>query len=273
MTDERRAQLAYSELMDKMLDEPARTTKAQKLLAVILHFLGRSDLEGLTVGDVGCSAGFIAAALARAGGRTLGIDIDQPGVTRAAARFGDRAHFLLAEGDRLPLADRSLDVIVFNHIYEHVVDPGAAVDELHRVLADDGVIYLGLANRLGVVEPHYRLPFLSYLPPPLADRYVRVTGRADRYHERLATRRVLRRLFREFTVWDYTFSIIREPERFAGDDMVPRSVASLPSAAVKLVPIIPTYIWVATRSDRVPAGPGLRTAPSLVHRAVTHAAG
>ena len=76
------------------------------------------------------------------------------------------------------MADGSVDVCVFNHIYEHVVDPDAVMAELHRVLADERVLYLGLGNRLGVMEPHYRLPFLSYLPRPMADRYMRVTGRA-----------------------------------------------------------------------------------------------
>ena len=67
--------------------------------------------------------------------------------------------------------------MVLNHIYEHVVDPDAVLREIRRVLAPDGVVYLGLANRLGVVEPHYRLPFLSWLPHgPLADRYVRASA-------------------------------------------------------------------------------------------------
>ena len=253
--------------MAKMLDERARTTKANKLIEVIGHFLGRDDLEGLTVGDIGCSAGFSAAALAGAGARTLGFDIDEPGLAKAAARFGDQVQFLLADGDRLPLPDGSLDVIVFNHIYEHVVDPEAVVGEIHRVLADDGVAYLGLANRLGVIEPHYRLPFLSYLPPRLADRYVRITGRADQCYERLLTRSRLRRLFGDFAVWDYTYSLIREPARFGGEDVVPAAMSRLPSAVVRLVPVVPTFIWIATKSDRVPAGPRLRTPPSPLRRA------
>jgi ubiquinone/menaquinone biosynthesis C-methylase UbiE len=110
--------------------------------------------------------------------------------------------FVLGDGERLPVADGSLDVIVFNHIYEHVVEPDAVFTELHRVLAADGALYLGLANRLGILEPHYRLPFLSHLPPPLADFYVRLSGRGDKYYERLHTRPTLRGLARGFTVWD-----------------------------------------------------------------------
>lgn len=263
--ESREAQLAYSDLMDKMLDEEHRRSKARKLLSVIYHFLGRDDLRGLRVADVGCSAGFIADELAAAGGITTGFDIDQPGLAKASARFGSRVLFTLADGGRLPLADGSVDVIVFNHIYEHVVNPEAVLDELYRVLSDDGVIYLGFGNRLGIMEPHYRLPFLSYLPPSLADRYVRVAGRGDHYYERLRTRPTLRRLVRGFTVWDYTFSVIRQPERFDSEDMVPGPFRKLPSAALRpLTPFLPTYIWVAGKGGNRPKGPELLTPPAAV---------
>jgi SAM-dependent methyltransferase len=262
---ERQAQLEYSVLMDKMLDEQHRRAKARKLLSVLLHFLGRSNLDGLRVADVGCSAGFIADELAQAGGRTVGIDIDQPGLAKASQRFGARVLFVRGDGERLPVPDRSLDVIVFNHIYEHVVDPDAVVTELHRALADDGALYLGLGNRLGVMEPHYRLPFLSYLPPSLADRYVRVSGRGDHYYERLRTKPALRRMLRGFSVWDYTYSVIREPHVFASHEMVPRPFRSVPTMALKaLEPILPTYIWVATKGASRPAGGRLRADPARV---------
>jgi SAM-dependent methyltransferase len=263
MARQRTAQLAYSQLMDTMLDEEHRRGKAAKILAVLRHFLGRRDLAGLTVADVGCSAGYIADELAAAGGTVAGVDIDVPGLAGAQERFGGRVGFVCADGERLPFPDRSLDVAVYNHIYEHVVDPDAVMRELRRVLADDGVLYLGLGNRLGVVEPHYRLPFLSYLPPALADRYVRAFGRADHYHERFRTRPGLRRLVADFRVWDYTLPLLREPGRFASEDMVPGPVARLPRPALTaLLPIVPTYIWVATPSDRAPAGDPLREPPA-----------
>jgi ubiquinone/menaquinone biosynthesis C-methylase UbiE len=265
MSPERSAQLDYSELQEKMLDPESRRAKARKLLRVILHFLGREDLDGLRVADVGCSTGFIANELTEAGGRTVGIDIDRPGLARAVERFGDRVLFTLAEGDRLPFPDGSVDVIVFNHIYEHVVDPDAVVTDLRRVLSDEGVLYLGLGNKLGIVEPHYKLPFLSYLPPAAADRYVRAFGRADHYHERFRTRPGLRKLLRGFNVWDYTFPLIREPAQFASGEVVPGALSALPTAALKpLTPLVPTYIWVATKSTLPPRGAALRTRPERV---------
>src|SRR5690606_28285444 len=94
---QRVAQLAYSELQSAMLDEEKRRRKAAKIIAVLEHFHG--PLGGLTVADIGCSAGFIADELAAAGAkRTLGIDIDVPGLRRAADRFGERVAFVCGDG-------------------------------------------------------------------------------------------------------------------------------------------------------------------------------
>lgn len=266
MARQRTAQLAYSELMGAMLDEDKRRQKARKIIAVLEHFLGRDDLGGLTVADVGCSAGFIADELAAAGAaHTLGIDVDVPGLGKAQERFGERVAFCCGDGERLPFADGSVDVLVFNHIYEHVLDPDAIIAEMHRVLSDDGVLYLGLGNRLGVMEPHYKLPFLSYLPPALSDAYVRASGRADHYHERFRTRTGLRRMLAGWFVWDYSLPVLGDPGTFASDDVVPGAVTRLPRAAVRTtLPLVPTYIWVATKRPRIPAGAQTTWPPARV---------
>ncbi|GAA2380693.1 hypothetical protein GCM10010404_41360 [Nonomuraea africana] len=262
-------QLEYSEFQPAMLDEAKRRRKAAKIIAVLEHFHG--PLGGLTVGDVGCSAGFIADELAAAGAaHTLGIDIDVPGLRKAADRFGKRVAFICGDGTALPFPDSSVDVLVFNHIYEHVVDPDAVVAEMHRVLSEDGVLYLGLGNKLGIMEPHYKLPFLSYLPAPLADRYVRAFGRADHYYERFRTRRGLRKMTRAFYVWDYTFPVLATPTAFAGGELFPgllgriaqAVLARTPRAVLKLMlPLVPTYLWVATKRPRTPAGAALPQPP------------
>ena len=221
----REEQLAYSEQMAAMLDERKRRQKAAKILAVVRHALGRADLDGLRALDVGCSAGFIADELAGAGARTAGVDIDEPGLVKARERFGDRVDFRHARGEALPFEDGSMDVVIFNHIYEHVVDPEAVVADIHRVLSPTGVLYLGVGHRHQVVEPHYKLPFLSWLPQSAADRYVRLTRRGEQYYEHYYTRAGLRRLFGAFEVWDYTLPVLADPRAFAGTDQIPAWVS------------------------------------------------
>lgn len=262
---DRQPQLAYSETMSTMLDEAQRRQKAHKIIAVLRHFLGRADLAELRILDLGCSAGFIADELAAAGAEVIGLDIDVPGLQRAQLRFGGRVRFVCTDGSRLPCADESVDVVNFNHIYEHVVDPRAVVAEIYRVLRPGGVAYLGLGNRLGVVEPHYRLPFLSWLPPAAADRYVRASGRADHYHERFYVRAGLRKLFSAFAVWDYSLPVLVQPDTFSAGDVVPGWSSRLPVAALRAAtPLLPAYVWVAARGERGPAGAPLRQAPRRV---------
>lgn len=261
----REEQLAYSEQMAAMLDEGKRRRKAAKLIAVVRHALGRDESQGL-VGlralDVGCSAGFIADELAAAGATTTGVDIDEPGLAKARERFGDRVDFRLARGEDLPLEDGSVDVAVLNHIYEHVVDPEAVVADLRRVLAPGGVLYLGLGNKYGVMEPHHGLPFLSWLPSGAADRYLRLAGKGDHYYERFRSRAGLRRLFAAFDVWDYTLPVLADSRAFAGDDLIPPWVGRIPEPALAAtLPLVPTYIWVAFAGPGRPAGPSLRVPP------------
>jgi len=261
MAPARSAQLAYSESQALMLDETSRRAKARKMARVVEHFLGRDDLRGLRVIDVGCSGGIVADELRRAGAAVVGLDIDRPGIAKAQARFAPGVAFVAADSQRLPLRGASADVVICNHVYEHVVDAEALVSELKRVTGP-GVLYLGLGNRLGIMEPHYRLPFLSWLPRRLADRYVRAMGKATYYHESFRTRGGLRRLFAGLQVWDYTFAVLAEPDRFDAGAGVPSWAAHLPAPMMRAAtPFIPTYLWVATAAPTSPRGPALPTPP------------
>ncbi|WP_030527633.1 class I SAM-dependent methyltransferase [Phycicoccus jejuensis] len=262
---EREEQLAYSESMAKMLDEQARRQKAAKLIAVVRHALGVDTLEGLSAVDVGCSAGFIADELALAGATTSGVDIDEPGLEKARARFGERVDFRLARGEDLPFDDGSVDVVVLNHIYEHVVDPEAVVADIHRVLRPGGLLYLGIGHRWQVVEPHHRLPFLSWLPQRAADRYMRLTGKGETYYEHYYSPAGLRRLFAAYDVWDYTLPVLADPAAFSAGDNVPGWAARVPEPALAAaLPLVPTYVWAAFKGAARPAGPPLRVAPRHV---------
>jgi SAM-dependent methyltransferase len=262
----RQRQENYAALQPLMLDERHRRLKARKIVAILEHFLG--SVSGRRVLDIGCSGGVMADALTQRGARVLGVDIDREGLAYARSRFPE-ADFAFADGEGLPLRSQSIDVVVFNHIYEHVVRPDRVAAEIRRVLSPTGIAYLGLGNRLIVVEPHYRLPFLSWIPRRLADRYVRVAGKADDYHEQFLTLRGLKRLFGGFDLWDYTLTTMAEPQRFGADDAVGPRVAAIVRRFPRLVqktvyPLLPTYFWIGTIGDRAPAGPPASVPPARI---------
>lgn len=158
---------------------------------VIATLCGNAIRAADRVADVGAGTGIIKNELERITGRPItGFDIDMSFVARRRRMVG-------ADALRLPVAEGTFDFVILNHVYEHVGDQAGLFRELHRVLAPGGEAYVSAGNRLAVVEPHYRLPFLSWVPRRLADLYVRLSGRGRSYEGiRFRTHRSLTRLMR-----------------------------------------------------------------------------
>lgn len=233
------------------------------------HFLGDDWAPGAKLLDIGASVGWTVEAGAKRGAISMGVDIDVPGLAKARRERDPRCFFACADGEQLPFPDNSLDVVVFNHIYEHVVDPDAIMAEIRRVLTPTGVVYLGLGNRLGVIEPHYRLPFLSWLPQGLADRYIKAAGKADTYYEQYRTVPGLQKMAGGLYIHDYSFTIIANPDRFGANDQVGGPVPGLMRKVPRSVfgvarTLLPTVIWIGSKSPRPPAGPALAVPPQPV---------
>lgn len=49
---------------------------------------------------------------------------------------------IVAPGDKLPVADASVDFVVSSHVLEHFTDPIAALIEWYRVVRPDGYVYM-----------------------------------------------------------------------------------------------------------------------------------
>jgi ubiquinone/menaquinone biosynthesis C-methylase UbiE len=96
----------------------------------------------------------------------------------------DGYRFKLVTDTRLPFEDDAFDVVITNHVIEHVGDATAQLDhlrEVRRVMASDGVGYLAVPNRWMLVEPHFRLMFLSWWPHAWRTPYLRLMRKGDRY--------------------------------------------------------------------------------------------
>jgi SAM-dependent methyltransferase len=160
------------------LDHKSREVKAAKIVKLLDSM---TVLEGGHVLDVGTGAGYVAAALAaEVGDRGWVIGVDVVDFAERVPGFT----FMKVSSEELPIEDHEADVIISNHVIEHLPSRRAQVThlrEIHRALAQTGVLYLATPWRWALVEPHYGLPFLSWLPKVAADRYVRLSRRGERY--------------------------------------------------------------------------------------------
>jgi 2-polyprenyl-3-methyl-5-hydroxy-6-metoxy-1,4-benzoquinol methylase len=231
----------------EMYDHSGRGKKADKTVAVLEDHFG--NVSGLCLLDISCSTGIMSQVFARHFKEVVGIDIDEKAVAFAKDNFQkDNLAFHVMDGLNTEFPDKRFDIVVCNQMYEHVPDAWSLMKEVRRVLAPGGVCYFGATNRLNIVESHYgRLPFLSWLPKPLAHLYLRILGRAQYYYETHYTYWTLKKLVKDFDLIDYTVRVVEDPIRFHAEDIV-RNGSRQQRLALAILKhaywFFPGYIWL-----------------------------
>lgn len=103
---------------------------------------------GRKVLDAACGTAYGTAMLAAAGAsEVVGVDVAEDVVERARASAPPATRFEIADLYHLPFANGEFDLVVCFEAIEHVDDPGAALDELRRMLGPDGLLIVSTPNR------------------------------------------------------------------------------------------------------------------------------
>lgn len=227
-------------------DLPSRALKAKKIERLL-------DLQNLNLNrpirilEIGCGSGGIAHYFATAAHlecQVTALDIHDN------RQLTENYEFIQTQGVDLPFANQQFDVIITNHVIEHVGDTLAQIrhlQEIQRVLQPDGVGYLAVPNRWMLTEPHYRLKFLSWWPHNWRSRYLQIMGKGNFYDCEPLEMRELEYLLRSaglrytnisVEAWRATLDI-EQPDRLST-----RLLAATPDSVLKpLRPIIPTLIY------------------------------
>lgn len=206
----------------RLADVRRGVRKGRKIRRVLEAGLGPAPWPALRGLDFGCGPGVITAYLARFTAGFVGVDVDAAALDVARRFRRPNVEFVHLSSPRLPFDDGAFDLIIANHVYEHVRDVETFFAEIRRLLKPAGVAYLAAAGKYQPLEPHYRLPFLSWLPRPAANAYLRASGRKEAYDVNLLSYRHLSRLLEPFDVREYTAAVVADPHRFAAEDVVPR---------------------------------------------------
>jgi SAM-dependent methyltransferase len=118
------------------------------------HLLRLVDFDGYrgrTVLEVGCGAGTDLARFARGGALVSGVDLAPAAVALARQNFeqqGLQGDLREADGEHLPFADGTFDLVYAHGVVQYTSAPQALVDECRRVLKPGGEAVFQAYNRI-----------------------------------------------------------------------------------------------------------------------------
>jgi SAM-dependent methyltransferase len=145
-----------------------------------LHHLPRLiDFEGYRgtrVLDVGCGAGTDLARFVRGGAIGAGVDVAPSAIALAKENFaqqGLEADLREADGEQLPFADATFDLVFAHGVVQYTTHDKALVEECRRVLKPGGTAVFQVYNRiswLNALSKVMKVP-LEHEDAPVLKRY------------------------------------------------------------------------------------------------------
>jgi SAM-dependent methyltransferase len=113
--------------------------------------------------DIGCGSGEFLWKMKAAGWETHGVEI-----SARAAESGNRMHDLRIQAGTMATATLPaayFDYVRLNHSFEHILDPHETLDSIGRVLADAGLLFIGVPNVDGVAPRVFGKYWWNLGPP------------------------------------------------------------------------------------------------------------
>jgi 2-polyprenyl-3-methyl-5-hydroxy-6-metoxy-1,4-benzoquinol methylase len=126
----------------------SRGVSDEAILRMVCRALERRNIFGESVVDVGCGAGNLRAHLGRRFRRYVGVD------AVLYEEFPEEAEFLRfdLESGRMPLPDRSADVVAAVEVIEHLENPRDFMRKLVRLAKPGGWVVVTTPNQLSLLS-------------------------------------------------------------------------------------------------------------------------
>jgi ubiquinone/menaquinone biosynthesis C-methylase UbiE len=230
--------VVISERSHAVLDEESRLKKIDKIVAILGDY---TDLPKCKVLDVGTGSGHIAHGIAKHCSSLISVDVIDE------RKVADGYSFNLLGSEHLPFDDNSFDVVISNHVIEHLPDQKLHIREIARVLKKEGILYLATPNRFWIIEPHYKLPILSWFPMKIASFYLKAVKNKKYDIYPLSLFRLKKVTRENFEIYNMNAKILRYPHRYKLDGFkkIYPILSGLPMAFLSKISLMaPSYILI-----------------------------
>ena len=111
----------------------------------VRHVVGLlSPRESDRILEIGCGTGNVLREMKV--GRVVGVDISVGVLRRAREKLGGRGRLISGDAEALPFPDQSFDKILCTEVLEHVLNPGAVISEIRRLMKSAGMAVVSVPN-------------------------------------------------------------------------------------------------------------------------------
>lgn len=132
--------------------------------AIISQF---TAAKGLNILDLGSGEGGTSFALSE-NNLVISADYSITRLLRQHQNFNEsKFEKINCNGENLPFADDTFDIIILQDVIEHIDGLNSFLNDVHRVLKSNGMVYISTPNRFSIInilaDPHWGLPLLALL--------------------------------------------------------------------------------------------------------------
>jgi len=116
----------FCSIFESLIDKMLRFKKTGKLL------------------DVGAGVGILLSVAAKKGFEVKGVEVSE--WASAFARNEKGLDIITGKLEAANFKKESFDVVVINHALEHIEDPKGSLNEIYKILKEDGLLVIGVPN-------------------------------------------------------------------------------------------------------------------------------
>ncbi len=119
----------------------------RKKMDTFISYFHSEEPSNIRLLEIGSADGIFTEQFSKIGYKTFSIDISFTQINKAKEICGDECNFVTADGEALPFAAESFDIIVSMCTVRYFTDPSETIAQWYHLLTPNGILIIDVPNK------------------------------------------------------------------------------------------------------------------------------